>query len=210
MQFPRHFLCKNTILAGLFSFFLFSTLPAFSSEIQETRVDGNWIILNKKVVIDASIETLAHFLKDVSKSVTIVPGLKKKTILKQISKTDRIDYDHFKLPKPFKDRYVIYHAKQEYDTGREILFTLNSLENHPFEDEDKVRGVVKESSLLLQSHEKDEMRTHLTVTMQVDPGGFIPVWLVNLKIDKLTEDLFIRFKKNIQKEISRQNLTQTH
>lgn len=210
MQFPRHFLWKITILAGLLSFSLFSTLPAFSSESPKTRVDGNWIILNKKVVIDASIETLARFLKDVQKSVAIVPGLNKKTVLKQISKTERIDHDHFKLPKPFKDRYVVYQAKQKYDIGREILFTLNSIENYPFEDEGKVRGVVEEGRLLLQSHGKDETRTHLTVIMRVDPGGFIPVWLINLKLDKLTKDLFKKLNKNIQKEISRQRITQTH
>ncbi|MDA1110806.1 MAG: hypothetical protein O3A78_13500 [Nitrospinae bacterium] len=142
--------------------------------------------------------------------MAIVPGLKKKTILKQISETVRIDYDHFKLPKPFKDRVVVYQAKQEYDTGHEVLFTLNSMKNYPLEDEDKVRGVVKEGSLLLQSFEKDPTKTHLTVTMRVDPGGFIPVWLINFQLDNLTKDLFIRLKENIQKEISRKNLTQTY
>ncbi|GJL77801.1 MAG: hypothetical protein NPINA01_07900 [Nitrospinaceae bacterium] len=176
-------------------------------ESSETRMDGNWIILKKKAVVDAPMDTLAHFLKNVPTTIAIVPALKQKTILKQFSETERIDYDHFEMPRPFKDRYVIYQAKQETHTGREILFTLNSPENYPFEDKDKVLGVVKESSLLLQPHNKDKSKTHLTVIMQVDPGGLIPVWLINFHIDKLWERLFHRFQKNIQKEISKQNAT---
>jgi carbon monoxide dehydrogenase subunit G len=189
---------------GLIFFF---PAQALASDSQNSRVEGSWIVLKEKVTIDAPIDTLSHFLKDVSTSVAIVPGLNKKTILKQISETERIDYDHFKLPKPFKDRYVIYHAKEEYNTGYETLFTLSSLENYPFEDEGKVPGIVKDGSLLLQSHENDTTKTNLTVTMQVDPGGFIPVWLINLKLKTLLKKVFKNFQKNIRKELSRQSAT---
>lgn len=78
MKFLRHFLWKVTILAGFLMFTLFSTIPAFSSETQETRVDGDWIILNKKVVIDASIATLAHFLKMSKNLWQLSPDSRKK------------------------------------------------------------------------------------------------------------------------------------
>jgi carbon monoxide dehydrogenase subunit G len=207
MNILLHFFSKNSILLAVLGWTLFFPAQALASETRQSRVEGGWIVLREQWVIDASIDTLAHFLKDVQKSVAIIPGLNKKTILKQISATERIDCDLFKLPRPFKDRYVIYHAKQEYDIGHETLFTVNSLEDYPFEDEGKVLGVVREGSLLLRSLENDETKTNLTVTMQVDPGGFIPVWLLSLKLKSLLKDLFKNFKKNIKKEISRQNTT---
>lgn len=198
---------KKPLLITVLGLALLFPSPVLSSDSENSRVEGSWIVLKEKVTIDAPVDTLSHFLKDVSKSVAIIPGLKNKTILEQISATERIDYDHFKMPSPFKDRYVIYHAKEEYNTGYETLFTINSMENYPFEDEKKILGVVKEGSLLLQSLENDHTKTRLTVAMQVDPGGFIPVWLINLKLKSLLHNLFKDFRKNIKKEISRQSAT---
>ncbi len=166
---------------------------------------GDWVRINGEGVIDAPIHIVVLFFKDVKKTIRMTPGLHDKIILQKISETNRVDYDHFKLLWPFKDRYLIYHAKQEYDTGQEILLTLNSIENYPYEDKNKILGIIRESSFLLQSLDGSHSRTKVTVSIRVDPMGWLPVWLLNFHTQNWSSELFKNLREDIQEYLANQS-----
>ena len=128
----------------------------------------------------------------------MTPGLKDKKILESFSETNRIDYDHFKLLWPFKDRFMIYRARKEYNHDDEILIKLDSVENYPYEEQDKVRGFIDNSSILLKSSKKDEFKTTVTIKMNISPGGWLPLWLLKLHTDSWTKELFKNLREDIQ------------
>lgn len=173
-----------------------------STAFGQPENQGNWVRIDGEDIIDAPIHIVALFFKDVKKSIRMTPGLRNKVVLKQISDTERIDYDHFKLPWPFKDRYLIYHAKQEYDSGQEILFILNSITNYPYEDKDKILGIVHASSFRLRSLGENPARTRITVSMRINPNGWLPVWLLNLHTQKWADELFRNLQEDIQKYLA--------
>ena len=192
------------LVVSLFTAFSgFSSLPgslALATEQMESA-EGRWVSINGQGVIDAPLSTVIDHFKDVNKADSMVPGLKTKKILTQVSDSERIDFDHFEVPWPFADRYTIYRARAKNIAGREILITLDSLENYPFEDNGKVPARIKESSFLLQSLPEDDSKTRVTIKLTVDPGGHLPVWLINLVSGSWSKKFFKNLRKNIKKEM---------
>jgi hypothetical protein len=179
-------------------------LSVSSSAHGKPENHADWLRIDGEGIINAPLHVVALFFKDVKKAIRMTPGLSDKIVLRKISETERIDYDHFKLPWPFKDRYLIYRAEQEYDTGQEILFTLNSIENYPYEDKGKIPGMVRESSFLLQSLSENPSRTKVTVSMRIDPNGWLPVWLLNRHTQKWSAKLLRNLQQDIRKYLARQ------
>ncbi len=193
---------KIFVFPALFGFFLLLCPLALATSIEPTEVnEDRWVFINGEGIIDAPLSIVMNHFKDVQKADSMIPGLKTKKILKQISDSERIDYDHFDVPWPFKDRYAIYRAEAQNIAGREILITLNPLDNYPFEENDKVSARIKNSSFFLQSLPEDNSKTRVTIKLAVDPGGYLPVWLINLVAGSWSKDLFNNLRKNIKKEI---------
>lgn len=182
-----------------FSLLLCSLALATASE-QIDNDEGRWVSINDEGVIDAPLWIVMDHFKDVKKADAMIPGLIVKRILKQISETERIDYDHYKVPWPFADRYTIYHARTKNIAGREIFITMKSLDNYSFEENDKVLARVKKSSFLLQSLPEDESKTKVTIKLMIDPGGYLPIWLINLVAGSWSEDFFRNLRKHIRNE----------
>jgi hypothetical protein len=193
----------------------FSLLPgslalATSSEQMESTDEGRWVFINGEGVIDAPLSIVEEHFRDVQKSDSMIPGLKIKKILKQVSASERIDYDHYGLPWPFKDRYTIYRARAKNVAEREILITLNSIDNYPFADNDKVPALIKESSFLLLSLPEDESKTRVTIKLKLNPGGYLPIWLINLNANNWAKKFFKNLRKNIKKEMIPQKISETN
>jgi hypothetical protein len=183
-----------------FSLLLCSLALATSSD-QINNDEGRWVSINDEGVIDAPIWAVMDHLKDVNKADSVIPGLLAKKILKQISETERIDYDHYEVPWPFSDRYTIYRARTKNTAGREIFITMKSLDNYPFEDNDKVLARVKKSSFLLQSLPENESKTKVRINLMIDPGGYLPNWLVEFVAGSWAEDFFGNLRRHIKKEM---------
>ena len=205
------FFKKISLFIAVLGFsFLHGTLALATPEEPLENDDGNWVFINAEGIIDAPLSIVADHFKDVKKADSMIPGLKIKRIVEQISDGERIDYDHFEMPWPFKDRYTIYRAREKIVNGQEILLTMNPLDNLPFEQNDKVAVRIKESSFLLKSLSEDESKTRVTIKLTVDPGGYLPVWFVNLNAKSWSKDLFKNLRKNIRKENARQNISRTN
>ncbi len=171
---------------------------------KEETEEEQWVIIENDAVIDAPVAAVAEFLKDVKKSVSITPGLRNKRILKDISATERIDFDHYKLAWPFKDRYLIYHARQEYDRGDEILLTLDSIDDYPFDGDGKIRGTIRKSHFLLTALKDDKSRTRVQVRMRVNPGGWLPTWFLNTQTKNWSGKLLSNLQRKIRNELAQE------
>lgn len=191
-----------------FSLLLCSLALATASE-QKENDEGRWVSINGEGVIDAPLFVVMDHFKDVQKTDSIIPGMIAKRILKQISETERIDYDHYKVPWPFADRYTIYRAKTKNIAGREIFITMKSLDNYPFEENDKVLARVKKSSFLLQSLPENESKTKVTIKLMIDPGGYLPLWLIKLVAGSWSEDFFRNLRENIRREFEGKKSSET-
>lgn len=168
--------------------------------------DGEWLSYKGEALIEAPIDTVLYFFKDIERSRKFTPGVKIKHILEEFSKTDRIEYAYIPLTWPFADRYMVYRAKEVFNDGSSVLLTANSTQTNPYKEEENVLGFLKGGRFYLKSVGPKMELTQVTVEVNLDPGGRLPFWLINLYgknwagrlLENLKEDIEgFKIKKNI-------------
>lgn len=145
-------------------------------------VEGESIVsFRGEAIIDAPIWKVMGVLSDTSRKVEWVAKVKVAEDLEQISKYERIEYNHTAVPWPFQDRDFVYHIRGELlDSSKAVRLLIKSVEHKGKPKTDGVvRGHVKEGNYLLTSLQGGK-RTKLEVEITADPRGAIPHWLVNL------------------------------
>ena len=176
------------VMIVTFLFFINSFSYADQKKIQEeysinenpsnlVSIDNNGVNYKYTMDINASIHTLSEFIRDEDKVIKISPSLKDKRILEKISTRKRIDLDHIEMIWPLKDRYLIYLAREVYSNEFQALFTMNSI-NYFYEDASKVLGTMKNGRVYLVSMGFEKNTTRATVEITLDPGGWIPNWIM--------------------------------
>ena len=150
-------------------------------KVWKRDVPGSPIVaLKGEAIVEAPVAKVASVLDDNSRDGEWVCSLVEAKVLRQISPTARIEYNHTHAPWPIKDRDFVFHAEVKADTSAKTLtYELRSIEDKLMpEDEDKaVRGELIDSRYILKA---DGNRTRLVVIIQADPRGSVPKWLVNL------------------------------
>jgi hypothetical protein len=115
-------------------------------------------------------------------------------LLNAIGDTGIIFYEYYHLPWPASDRDIIIQTKIEYNAERTI-FTLTSKGTPAYTKE--LDGVVRipeftgSWKLALQATGK----VNGEYIANINPGGFIPAWLVNMFMVNGPYDSFINMKK---------------
>lgn len=166
--------------------------------------DENVLSYKAEAVINAPIDIIFYFFKDVEKSVRFTPGAQEKRILEEFSDKDRIEYALSKLPWPFKDRYLIYRAKEAVHTGKEVLFTVNSVADYPYREDDRVLGAIKDSRFLLKSMDSDSSKTLVMAEVYLDPGGWLPHWFIELYTPNWAGRLLKQLKIQVEEYVVQQ------
>jgi len=136
-----------------------------------------------------------------------MPLVKERRTLEQLDATSRIDWTHIGLPWPLRDRYFIDRAqltKNEQDGTYTISIKSVPEPKKSWLVDDKVLGFLHYSELTLTPLEGK--KTYLTIEVNTDPRGEIPLWMVNLQqrqwprkfIEGLRDELLEDRKKKIQ------------
>lgn len=132
--------------------------------------------------VDGTISKLVSILTNVNGHINWVYKSKKVYLLKQISPLELIYYTEADLPWPVSNRDGIYHLKMSRDYEHNILRINGSCEPDFIP---KIKGIVrvpysKSSWYVSQAGNK----INIEYILEVDPGGSLPAWLVNLAADK--------------------------
>lgn len=146
------------------------------------EVEGSPVVAFKgETEINASVPVVMQILSDPTLRKEWIAHLKESTNLKQVSKSERIEYNHTGAPWPLKDRDFVYTVKADLDNEKkECRILLQSIEdaNYPPKS-DKVRGQIVFGQYIVRAIDGGK-RTWLSVEIQADPKGAVPTWVVNL------------------------------
>ena len=180
----------------------------FSTSVDDEEDEQeDWVTMEDKTVINAPIDLVSLFFTDVKKTITMTPGLKNKKILESISTNNRIDYDHYELMWPFQDRFMIYRARKDFNKKGQILIKINSVENYPYQEKDKVRSYIDNSSVLLKTSRKNPFKTMVKIKMNISPGGWLPKWLVKLHTDSWAKELLKNLREDVKAYLEKQKIS---
>lgn len=131
-------------------------------------------------IVNASIIRVASVLVDTSRATEWIDRLVESRVVREVSETETIHYDHIGTPLVMKDRDFVTRAKLEFDNaGKKVTVNMKSTTDPLAPTTDFVRGEIMQSYFRLTSIEHGT-KTHISVEVHADPKGSIAKWIVNM------------------------------
>jgi hypothetical protein len=152
-------------------------------------VPGSSIVaLRGEAFVEAPISRVATVLADRKRSPEWIDRLVKTKVLRQLSETEAINWNHIKTPTPLKDRDFVFKTVIATDPAKkQVVFSYYSVTDSlaPVTD-DYVRGSFKSGKFELTMAtrtNKDGSKSKGTIVVaevMVDPAGSVPTFIVNM------------------------------
>jgi len=152
-------------------------------------VPGSSIVaLRGEGFIAAPIARVASVLADRKRSPEWIDRLVKTKVLRELSDTEAINWNHIKTPSPLKDRDFVFKTTISTDPAKKkVVFSYHSVTDSLAPEYDAyVRGDFQSGKFELTMAErtnKDGSKTRGVIVVAevvVDPRGSVPTFLVNM------------------------------
>lgn len=146
--------------------------------------------------VPATLSQMVALLLDVNAGKDWVYSTKSATLLKSVSPSELYYYSEVEMPWPLSNRDFIAHLiVSQHPVSKVVTVDGPTVASFVPEKKDIVR--VKRSSGRWVLTPLADNTIHVDYTLSVDPGGNIPVWLVNLFATKGPTETFRKLKKQI-------------
>jgi len=156
----------------------------------------------KAIKVDCELNTtltkLTAVVLDANAGTEWVYSTKSSVLLKQVSPSELYYYSEVKLPWPLSNRDFIAHLIATQDPTTKVV-TINGPVEPDYLPEKKGIVRVHKSSGKWVITPKGTNRIRLEYTLETDPGGSIPAWLVNMFATKGPFETFKRLKAQLDK-----------
>ena len=166
-------------------------------EIYTSEGNSKYNSFKGHIVLDNSIHSFVAFLNDMDEYVNWGYKTKEVSLLKKSGDTLQIYHVITQVPFPYKNREGTYQNKFKWNSDSStLLVDINTLEGYK-ENEAfvRVQGNGFWKVVVLPSGKLD-----ITFQMQIDPGGNMPAWLVNMFIGSTPYHTLVNLQKLIKKE----------
>jgi hypothetical protein len=163
-----------------------------------SRVSHNSRFDDLKIEIDltGTIAQLAGILLDVEKYTQWAYGTKISRIIKRISNTELIYYSEIGVPWPASNRDFYANFKVMVDSGSHSMKVISSgMKNYQPEKNNLVR--IPMSKGIWYANTISDKKIHLQYILELDPGGTVPGWVLNIFATKGPMQTFENLKKRM-------------
>ncbi len=153
------------------------------------EVPGSDVVaLRGEGFVEAPITRVASVLIDRKRSTEWIDRLVRTKVLRELSETESVNWNHIKTPTPLKDRDFVFKSTLTTDPqAKKVLMKYQSVTDSlaPITD-DYVRGHFQQGKFELtmgQITRKDGTKVKGTIVLAevlVDPKGSVPTFIVNL------------------------------
>jgi hypothetical protein len=153
--------------------------------------------------MQSSLARLTAVLLDINNSADWVYSTKKCVLLKQFSPADLVYYSEIEVPWPVNNRDFVVRLKVTQDEKTRAVTILG--ENKPaFVPENKniVRIQRSYSKWIITPAPGGQLK--IEYLLEVDPGGAIPAWLINMFATKGPFETFRNLRTQVRKPIYNQ------
>jgi hypothetical protein len=168
--------------------------------VYRREVPGSPIVAFKgEGIIDASILRVSSVIVDSSRATEWVDSLKEARILRQVSETETIHYDHVGTPIVMKDRDFVSDCKLEFDPAqKKVSLKIQSIVDASAPQTDYIRGELLHSSFVMTSIEHGT-KTRIVAEIHADPKGSVAKWIVNLFQKKWPHNTITSLRRQVAK-----------
>ena len=136
-----------------------------------------------KMTVKSSLAALVYIVKDSENHYQWIYANKQARMLKTINNFEWIYYNESQAPWPVSNRDIITHAKMRQDSSSlKIVIDSKGIPKYMPEKEGLVR--IPRLNTSWEFTPKKNGMVDVRFELEIDLGGNIPPWLVNVSIDK--------------------------
>jgi hypothetical protein len=148
--------------------------------------------------LPVTLSQLVAVIMDVNTAVDWVYSTKSSTLLKKVSVSELYYYSEVSLPWPISNRDFVAHLKVTQDPHNKVV-TIDGpvIPNYIPQKKDIIRVRNSYGKWILTPQKNS---TKIEYTLETDPGGSLPAWLVNLFVAKGPHETFVKLKEQLKKE----------
>jgi len=163
-------------------------------------VPGSDIVaLRGEGVVAAPILRVGSVLTDISRATEWIDSLEEAKLVRKISDTEYIKWDHIGTPFVLADRDFVFNVKLEFKAKeKQMIVRLKSVEDPAAPKTDYVRGHMIYGMYVLTSIEGGK-KTRILTEMLCDPKGSVAKWMVNLFQKSWPYNTITALRKQVQK-----------
>lgn len=162
--------------------------------------DSPYKAIKTVCIIDASLSKLTAVLLDINRSADWVYATKKCTLLKQPSPSEILYYSEIEVPWPASNRDFIVLLKVTQDEKTKTV-TVEGINKPTYLPEYKNLVRIQQSYSKWVIVPLTHGQVKVEYVLQVDPGGNVPSWLINLFATKGPFESFRNLRKEVKKGI---------
>lgn len=151
-----------------------------------------------KCSLPARLSQMVALIMDVDAGKEWVYGTRSSTLLKKISPSELYYYSEVDIPWPLSNRDFIAHLMVSQDPKTKVVTINGPTEASYLPVKKNIVRVNHSNGKWVLTPVKSNL-IQIDYTLEVDPGGAIPVWLVNLFATSGPTETFKKMKTQIQK-----------
>ena len=146
-----------------------------------TVADSKLKSIRANFIIHTSLSVMAAYLLDAANNTQWQYNTIEAQVLKRISPGEIIYRSEIRAPWPVSNRDLVMHLKVSQNPSTRVMtITLNSMADYIPEKPDVVRIPRAEGKYVVERINDKDVRVNYTFL--VDPGGYVPAWLINMAI----------------------------
>jgi START domain len=194
----------------LILFFAAALLPALATAQAEWRLkrheDGirvytrntdnsDFKSIKVECTVNARISALVAFLLDVSKQHDWVYNNKKSQLIRQVAPNELIFYSEVEVPWPCNNRDYVSHIVITQPAVNTVVVNANAEPDLVPRMSGKVRILISNAHWEITQIGPTEQS--IVYTVNFDPAGSMPAWLVNMFVTKAPYETFQKLRKGV-------------
>ncbi|HEX4849914.1 MAG TPA: START domain-containing protein [Puia sp.] len=153
--------------------------------------------LKVEVDLKGTIDQLASILLDIPNYTQWAYGTKVSKIVQRTSKTELIYYTEIEVPWPASNRDLYASFKLTIDSSKNTMqLVATAIKDYLPPKDDLVRVPTSKGKWLATKLSPHSI--HLEYTLQLDPGGSVPAWVLNLFSTKGPLETFENLRKKME------------
>ncbi len=164
----------------------------------KTIENSNYKGIRVKCSVPATLTQFVAVIMDVNTATEWLYSTKSSTLLKQVSPAEVYYYSEVGLPWPLSNRDFVCHLTVRQDPHTKVVTIDGPVVPDYIPAKNGIVRVTHSSGKWLISP-GDNNTVNIEYTLEADPGGSIPAWLVNLFVTKGPMESFKKLKDQINK-----------
>jgi START domain-containing protein len=157
--------------------------------------NSNFKSIKVDCIVNATAPQLVAFLLDVDRQCDWVCNYKCSKLVKKVCDSEIIFYSEVSVPWPCANRDYVSHITFTQPYKGFVVITAHSEPDLVPRQEGKVRVVKSNARWEVTSVSPGQQ--HIVYTVEFDPAGSVPAWLVNMFVTKAPYETFEKLRKGV-------------